>query len=116
MFVIVEGAVHQIGLGRDRDKNSSCSLEDFVEVFDLFGFDRSLLIFDHYRAGCAGGLAGSADDALIRFNDGDRSALFSEDSHWADFEAVLADRACFEIQGHIGHPFFASMESCLLET
>ena len=82
----------------------------------LFCFDRSLLIFNHYRAGCAGGFAGPTDDALIWLNDSDQGVLFSEDPHRAELEAVLADSTCVDIQGHIGHPFFASMESCLLET
>ena len=82
----------------------------------MFGFDWSLLIFDHYRAGCAGGLAGPTDDALIWFNDSDHRVLFSEDPHRAELEAVLANSTCVDIQGHIGHPFFASMESFLLKT
>ncbi len=80
------------------------------------GFEGARLILDHYRTRRAHGLAGPADDALIRLNDGDHVPLFRENSHRAGLEAVLADRACVEIQGHIGHPSFASKESCVLLT
>ena len=76
----------------------------------------SRLILDLYRTRGACGLAGTADDALVRFNNRDLVLLLREDSHRAGFETVLTGSACIEIQGHIGHPSFASMESCVIET